>query len=92
LKFDDGDAISGTSWATSGTRGGYRAAGFISSFDVAGVHGTQVDRYRESNSQLLPRRSSKCDLDGVVACVPRPKGGIVLINSDGFAQQIEPGF
>jgi tetratricopeptide (TPR) repeat protein len=92
LKFEDGDAISGTSWATSGTRGGYRAAGFISTYDVAGVHGTQVDRYRESNNQLLPRRSSKCDLDGIIACVPRPKGGIVLINSDGFAQQIEPGF
>jgi tetratricopeptide (TPR) repeat protein len=91
LTFDGEGTLSEDSWATSGSRGGYRAAGFISSFDVAGVHGTQVDRFRESEGRLLPRRSMKCDLDGIVACVPRPRGGIVLINSDGFAQQTEPG-
>jgi tetratricopeptide (TPR) repeat protein len=92
LRFVPGDAFVDTSWATSGTRGGYRSVGFIRTYDVAGIHGTQVDRYRESEGRLLPRRSTKCDLDGVVACLPGLHGGLVLINSDGFVQEIGPGF
>jgi tetratricopeptide (TPR) repeat protein len=92
LVFADYGSIRESSWATSGTQGGYRAAGLLSSDDVVGVHGTKVDRFRESDDRLLLTRSRKCDLDGIVACVPRQRGGLVLINSDGFAQQIEARF